>query len=320
MEMAEFPPSPPLGTLNQRPSWVNLTGRVDRSACLELRASEVWPHVRFTAPPRAAASGRRTLPVPAAYKEASGTLQVSAHFLYRLHTGRLPRRLRGDLRTTKSNVMRRHLPSTPGPAAGGEGSQRKHLRIHDPGPAFNPNKGATFRWGGKMLGLWADWSQTIRVERWRLHERLAQHFLICPECVDRARERSRGVSPRSGSARGGSGKAMKLFMPLCTAQEAADADLAEGWINLLDGRSRAAGIPMSPSLMAQRALLITRYGLLFTHGRRLVCRNCLRMRYGSCWALRTGPNKRRRTSQSRKRGGDAAARSFARTTRPPSPQ
>ncbi|MCH8164765.1 MAG: hypothetical protein IH889_04080 [Planctomycetes bacterium] len=304
--MAEFPPSPPLGTLNQRPSWVNLTGRVDRSACLELRASEVWPHVRFTAPPREAASGRRMVPVPAAFKEASGTLQISAHFLYRLHTGRLPRRLRGDMRTTKSNVMRRHLHSAPGPAAGGEGSlpsppgrgvggegsERKHLRIHDPGPAFNPNKGATFRWGGKMLGLWADWSQTIRVERWRLHERLAQHFLICPGCVDRAREQSRGVSPRSASARGGSVKVMKLFMPLCTAQEAADADLAEGWINLLDGRCRTAGIPLSPSLMAQRALLITHYGLLFTDGRRLLCRNCLRMRYGSCWALRKGPNKR----------------------------
>ena len=110
---------------------------------------------------------------------------------------------------------------------------------------------------------------------------------------------------------------MKLFMPLCSAQEAADADLAEGWINLLDARYRAARIPLSPSLMAQRALLITRYGLLFTDGRRLLCRNCLRMCYGSCWALRTGPNKRRRASQSRKRGGDAAARGFARTTRPP---
>ncbi|MCZ6811196.1 MAG: hypothetical protein O7D97_04260, partial [Planctomycetota bacterium] len=163
MEMVEFPPSPPLATFNQRPSWVNLTGRVDRSACLELRASEVWPHVRFTAPPREApdpdeigtggigtgrASGRRMVPVPAAFKEASGTLQISAHFLYRLHSGRLPRRLRGDLRTTKSNVMRRHLTSLPGRGVGGEdslpfptgrgtggeGSPRKHLRIHDPGP------------------------------------------------------------------------------------------------------------------------------------------------------------------------------------------
>ncbi|MCZ6851480.1 MAG: hypothetical protein O7F17_07560 [Planctomycetota bacterium] len=312
MEMVEFPPSPPLGTLNQRPSWVNLTGRVDRSACLELRASEVWPHVRFTAPAREAASGRRTLPVPAAFKEASGTLQISAQFLYRLNISRLPRRLRGDLRTPKSNVMRRHHTSVPGPAAwgegqlpsppgrevGGEASPRKHLRLHDPGPAFNPNKGATFRWGGKMLGLWADWSQTVRVERWRLHERLAQHFLICP-C-------SLSISKGEGGGEGSQhclGKVMKLFMPLCSAQEAADADLAEGWINLLDGRDRAARIPLSPSLMAQRALLITRYGLLFTDGRRLLCRNCLHMRYGSCWALRTGPNKRRRTSQSRKRGG-----------------
>ncbi|MCH8342944.1 MAG: hypothetical protein IH983_03050 [Planctomycetes bacterium] len=299
--MAEFPHAPPLGTLNQRPSWVNLIGRVDRSACLELRASEVWPHVRFTAPPREAASGRRMVPVSAAFKQASGTLQISAHFLYRLHTGRLPRRLRGDLRTSKSNVMRHHLPSPLGRGVGGEGSQRKHVRIHDSGPAFNPNKGATFRWGGKMLGLWADWSQTIRVERWRLHERLAQHFLICPNSLSLSKGEGGGEGslpspPGRGVGGEGSqhclGKVMKLFMPLCTLQEAADADLAEGWINLLDGRSRAAGIPLSPSLMAQRALLIIRYGLLFTDGRRLLCRNCLRMRYGSCWALRTGPNKR----------------------------
>ena len=106
-----------------------------------------------------------------------------------------------------------------------------------------------------MLGLWGDWSQTIRVERRRLHERLAQHFLICPN----SRSGSKGKSGGEGSQHCLS-KVMKLFMPLCTPQEAADADLAEGWINLLDARRKAIRIPLPPSLMAQRALLINRYG------------------------------------------------------------
>ena len=34
-------PLPHLPTLHRRPSWTNLAGRIDRSACLEIRASEL---------------------------------------------------------------------------------------------------------------------------------------------------------------------------------------------------------------------------------------------------------------------------------------
>ena len=133
---------------------------------------------------------------------------------------------------------------------------RKHIRSHRPTPALNPNKGAPQT---KILGLWEHWSQTIRIERWRLHDRLAQHFMICPGCNQKFR---------------------KLFMPMCTEAEAHDADLAEAWINQLDVRCRITHAPLPVSLMAQRASILDRYGLLFTTGRRLVCRKCLGLRYG----------------------------------------
>jgi hypothetical protein len=48
-----------------------------------------------------------------------------------------------------------------------------------------------------------------------------QHFLICPRCEK---------------------KFSKLFMVLCTHQEVADAELAEGWIARCDARHAAASI------------------------------------------------------------------------------
>ena len=148
------------------------------------------------------------------------------------------------------------LPPLPLGEGRGEGLQRKHIRTHLPTPALNPNKGAPQT---KFLGLWEHWSQTIRIERWRLHDRLAQHFLMCPGCDQKFR---------------------KLFMPLCTNDEARDADLAEAWINQLDAHQRIGRAPLPPSLMAHRSSLLDRYRLLFTTGRRLVCRKCLGLRYG----------------------------------------
>jgi len=42
--MNAMPPQlPNLATMNQPPSWTNRAGRADRSMCIELRASDVWP-------------------------------------------------------------------------------------------------------------------------------------------------------------------------------------------------------------------------------------------------------------------------------------
>ena len=131
---------------------------------------------------------------------------------------------------------------------GGEGVG---VKIHS-----NPNKGASRT---KMLGLWEAWQQTIRIERHRLHKNLAQHFLICPTCNN---------------------KFLKLFLPLCTKTEMLDADTAEAWLNQLDFQQQIIHTPLPAWLMAHRASLINRYGLLFRSERKLICRKCLNLRYG----------------------------------------
>ena len=244
---------PPLRTRHAQPSWVNRAGCIDRSACVELRASDVWPFAVFATIAHPCHHGARNRGLVHGYREAASEINVSARFLARIQRNRRPRHLQGDLRTTKSNAMRRSHQRS---AISSQQESRRHRRDHNPGPALNPNKGAPQT---KFLGLWEHWSQTIRIERWRLHDRLAQHFLICPGCDQKFR---------------------KLFMPMCITEEAHDADLAEAWINQLDARCRITRAPLPSSLMAQRTSLRDRYGLLFTTGRRLVCRKCLGLRYG----------------------------------------
>jgi len=141
----------------------------------------------------------------------------------------------------------------------------------------------------KMLGLPADWSASLTLERYIQHAKLKQHFLVCPVCGPPA-----GVStassiaaashaaeppgnqdtPGRGPAAIGAamntstackkplpsklpgGRVTKLFLPLCTPREWEDA---------------------------QR--LLKRYAELFP-GRTLRCRQCLGLRYGELKGLK----------------------------------
>ena len=174
-------------------------------------------------------------PNPAARvrREIRAAFVVSARFLFELHQERWPHGLSGDMRTSKSNVMRREA------RRGKQGIRRWE----------NPNRGVMQT---KILGLWEDWRQTIEVERWRLHEKLARHYLICPRCGE---------------------KKDKLFMVLCTEREFEDAQIAQAWL-----RQRDALGGSGPGT-AGEAALVARYGLLF-EPRGLLCRGCLGMRYG----------------------------------------
>jgi len=183
-----------------------------------------------------------------------GQFTLNAYRLWKVHKTRRPRKLSGDYRTAKANAMR-PMPGLP-PSHGKQGSKTKHPGS-DHGLQLNPNKGATCnkvaaidpfeRWRYRLrrnlhergirdvmaTRLWSmdvePWTQTLTLERWRLHERLAQHFLICGPPAD-------GEAQTPGG--GGCGeKYVKLFLPLCTEAEARDAMLAFQWL-LLRGRVR----------------------------------------------------------------------------------
>lgn len=299
---------PPLPTLSLKPTWVNRAGSVDRTACVEIRAGELWPHADFREVKRHPIAGETS------YLEAVATITLGARFLHKLHVDRNPLTLQGDWRTSKSNAMKRKAIGNRHEAMvaderypfDAEAQRRAYERfdgafVRDhPLPAGNPNRGAPFTSGGKQIGLMADWTQTIAIERWRLHERLGKHYLRCPNShkplaighkggKDSETAISDPSSPYGISlmaygfqSHACQGKALKLFLPVCSIQEANDSELAEGWVNLVDGRY-SGGVapcrPMPPEVIEMRYRLLQRYGVLF-RGRRLVCRKCLGVRYG----------------------------------------
>jgi hypothetical protein len=260
----EVPTPPHLATLTLKPSWVNRAGSIDRSACCEIRASELWRLIDSSGwKPVRSRNG----------PEAQGSVTITGRMLRDFHDHRLPFELIGDRRTAKSNVMKG--------------------RVKD----ANPNKGASRE---KKLGLWAageigfpdqGWTQTLRVERWargnsklaksdkgtkRQREKTAedhpvplslcpsvtpsnQHFLICPQCHN---------------------KFVKLFLPLTTQAEENDAELAEGWIRLIQAHPRfRLQLDRNQALRTRFDRITARYGLLF-RSRRMLCRKCLGLRYG----------------------------------------
>ena len=267
-----------LATLDSRPSWLNRAGRIDRSACFELRASDVWPLANLRPTP--------SRPFRRPYLETSGGFTLTTPFLLCLRDRRLPRTLIGDWRTSKSNAMKDHRSRKRQPPA-------QRLGTLDFGLTANPNKGAA---ATKLLGLPLDgnfnsanpapgtldptspsaqgWSQLVRIERHRLHASLAQHFLICPACGK---------------------KYLKLFLPLCTRDEIRDADLAHTFLRshfpqLFTDSLSSPSVPRSLSpLVPSVQSLLSRYSLLFPP-RRLLCRHCLGLRYGE-----VKKNRRRRS-------------------------
>lgn len=275
--MQHHRPLPPqLKTLHLQPSWHNRAGRIDRTGCIELRASHLWrlttlPPLRAVPPREAGRAFHAAVAAPASHRPptlasprciAAADTDITVHGLLRIHNNRKPVRLAGDRRTRKSNVMKSRYADPP------------YLR------ASNPNAGAT---RVKILGLNPDeWSQSLTIQRWAFplpwtHRNFSrafriphrnkdgsrthiiqpcrfQHFLLCPNC--RA-------------------KVVKLYMPMCYEQEKYDADIAQQWATLFATHPATRNKPMK----AEEAAIISRYAPLF-EPRRLLCRKCLGLRYG----------------------------------------
>lgn len=188
--MSEWPRDLPLlPTFSMHPSWCNNRGHVDRSACVEVRASwvgrqeVVWRRAR-------SAGGRREV----------GWAVIDHRDVDALMRRRFSRRLTGDYRT-HARAMR------PIDRRNGEPFDRRRqvirdLGLHSDGPdrgcPSNPNRGAC---RDKLLGLAGGWSQAIAVERWLNHKvsegerwfrgkgqaahksfEICRWYLVCPGC------------------------------------------------------------------------------------------------------------------------------------------
>ena len=249
----------------------------------------------------------RRLPKGLCDRHATRTLY--ARDLWLMHKWQLPKRIQGDHRTPKSNAMRcppfapftgrlqptfadnPHPASTSAnPSATHSAAPDTHAHTRHTLNPTNPNRGVGFNLH-KMLGLDCLWQTTLRIERYIQHAKLKQHFLVCPVCGPRndgssgadipvchsaqpKRSNPVGQSPHAKPQRLPRGRVTKLFLPLCTPQEYADAQTAQLWLATHCHPNR----PWPPAA----AQLIERYGELFDPAgkRSLRCRQCLSLRYG----------------------------------------
>jgi hypothetical protein len=267
---------PNLLTFNNRASWLNRAGRIDRSACVELKASDLWRSIPEHDWQKRARHDRAITKGARPFLIAEARADITAYQLADLHDTQNPFTLKGDHRTPKSNALKHTIqqptqcpkaPQSSQPVVHQPPSQSPRIAsVGSPSPlkppasslphsgaansGGNPNKGQSRT---KMLGLPTNWSQPLTIQRWRLHHSLAQHFFTCPGCKQRA---------------------LKLFLPLCTEQELHDANLARLWLD-----SNKQCIARSVTLRPRASHLLARYAPLFPP-RQLQCRKCLGLRYG----------------------------------------
>lgn len=187
---------PELETFADPPSWTNARGRIDRSACVEVRISEVrrlagcvpsneYQAMRGRTDADWKADGRLPLPGEKPARNgrgriATGIFTITARQVSQLHEKRSPRQLAGDWRTSRARALRpdekfldpdhphRQRIERNGPAAWGFDAMIDH----------NPNKGASRT---KMIGLFEDWTQPLRIEKWEFEKRIQlAYYLVCP--------------------------------------------------------------------------------------------------------------------------------------------
>ena len=273
-------PAIQLATLDDPPSWHNAAGRVDRSACLNLDVRKFWRQLPDDAWRPAQSESRPGTRAPGSqtHREAVAHFTLTTADLDRLLALARPFQLLGDFRTEKANAMRRiHHGATEARSKRSRQDEQDQQDndspiqscIHPVDPVktsspclrdsvvnasvrrtprtMNPNLGAA---AVKVHGVESTWSQTFRLERWRLHEKLARHFIVCPRC---------------------DGRRFKLYLPLCTPAEARDARFA-----LAHLQQHAAG---NKPLTEPQRRLIDRYAPLFPP-RQILCADCLNLRFG----------------------------------------
>ncbi len=289
---------PTLATFDMPPSWCNAHGHVDRSACIEVRQSEVrrlagcvrdrlrvWPErnkVRLPVQPLPNEQPARNTHG----RVATGTYRITAGQVEYLQRHRLPRQLAGDRRTTRANVMRDEFFKRDN----GFKLRRPHnapqeIVPFDCGLDGNPNAGASRR---KIINIEDDWSQLLRIEKWIFANRIKPaYYLICPGSFRTGSGQRTGVRGSSvlccapplstcGPGRKATGcpqRTLKLLIVQCTKAEQRDANIAQSWLDAIPKHA-------VPCMRPEIDRLLQRYAMIMPP-RQLLCARCLDVRYGN---------------------------------------
>ena len=181
---------PNFSTLDQLPSWCNLRGGLDRSACVEIRVSEVRRLAGCVIPNgqrREDGKGLTQLvrPLPnekpartADGRIASGIFTITAALVHELHIQRTPRGLAGDWRTPRAHVMRPDWWTDDMPFRHRVDRSHPFALPLDRNLEDNPNKGASRT---KRIGMLETWSQPLRLEKWFFPDRIRPaYYFVCP--------------------------------------------------------------------------------------------------------------------------------------------
>lgn len=282
---------PNFTTLDERPSWCNSHGHLDRSACVEVRVSEVRRLAgcvvhdgRYRPDGKGLTQLVSALPSQQLSRTgdgriASGIYTITARQVHMLHAGRRPRKLAGDRRTPRAPVMRPGYWLNDRPFRCRVTRADPFVIPFDRGLEGNPNKGACRR---KMIGLPETWSQPLRIEKWVFPKRIRPaYYLICPGTFLH-RKVPKGRDPRlpplstCGSGRKATGcpqRALKLLLVQCTPQEYRDAKAARLWIDSIPPR-------VVERYREEINVLMVRYGPIMPP-RTLLCPRCLGVKYGN---------------------------------------
>ncbi len=214
------PPRPNLETLDHWPSWLNARGHLDRSACFELKVSEVR-RLAGCVPMKTGptgkvyrAKGRDKYPEPdlpngqamgnGKGRLSAGWWDIDAWQMQYVLDGRPPRGLGGDWRTGRAPAMRNRAGEAMGPEQGGYGPGQRGYELNTarhppPAPpsregslqaALHHADGLDAGLGGnpnrgatreKRFGLSDQWTQRLGLEKWE-HNSVSgvQYFLVCP--------------------------------------------------------------------------------------------------------------------------------------------
>jgi hypothetical protein len=166
--MPPFPP-PDLPTLDHPASWHNRARRTDRSACLELRCSEILPFIHRAPTPASRGVSPRSVITQNTPRRSS------SHSDFEFGASLRPRRQASNFShfTLTEPLLRAILARRP-PASPLAGS----LRTAKSNALKTP-------FDQRLLALPPDWSCDLTILRCPLHPRLTQHFFLCPRCANR---------------------------------------------------------------------------------------------------------------------------------------